>query len=186
MEDDAQRCPVYVIAGALSGRAQDELLAAVHKLVPTRNPFRTVSVANPEIRRDDADPRIFAEIEFDLVRLDDGLGDETGIEYGHYGTIPRRGQIEIAHRSQAPGAWHVLHDNIRIAWNVLSNVSRHIAGISIVASPRGKTDDDGEALALIEIVGARRRHSKCPNQHDGNEMLFASEHHDPPGAARTE
>ncbi len=35
-------------------------------------------------QRADADPGIFAKIELDLVRLDDGLGDEAGFEYGHY------------------------------------------------------------------------------------------------------
>ena len=124
VEHLAQRRAVDVVAGGLAGRAEDELLA-VHHLVPgLRTPFGAIAVADPVIRRDDADPGIFAEIEIDLVRLHDRLGDQAGIEDGHDRAVLRRGQVEIAHRRQAPGPRHVLHDDGRIAGNVIADIAR--------------------------------------------------------------
>ena len=122
-------------------------------------PF-AVAVANPVIGRDDADPGIFAEIEVDLVRLDDGLGDHARIEDPHHRAVLRRGQVEIAHRGQAPGARHVLHDDGRIAGNVIADIARQHARIIVVAAGRREADHDGEELALVEIVGARLRHKR--------------------------
>ena len=119
-----------------------------------------IAVANPVIRRDDADPGIFAEIEIDLVRLDDGLGDHARIEDGHDGAVLRRGQVEIAHRRQAPRPRHVLHDDGRIAGNVAADIARQHAGIIVVAAGGREADHDGEELALVEIVGARLRHQR--------------------------
>ena len=70
VEHLTQRRAVDVVAGALSGRAEDELLAA-HHLVPGLHAVRPEAVADPVVGGDDADPGEVAEIDLDGFRLHD-------------------------------------------------------------------------------------------------------------------
>ena len=163
VEHLAQRRAVDVVARSLAGRTQDKLFA-VHHLVPGLRTVIAVAVANSVIGCDDADPGIIAEVELDPFGLDDGLRDHARIEDHHHRAILRRGEIEVANRGQAAGARHVLHDDGRISGNVIADVARNIARVTVVAAGRREADDDTEHLALVEVVGARARN--CRRQCD--------------------
>jgi hypothetical protein len=76
---DPQRRAVDVIPGALGGRSEDELLA-MQQIVPALDRVRSESVAHPKIGHDNSDPGVIAEIEINLLGLDERLGDEAGVE----------------------------------------------------------------------------------------------------------
>src|SRR5262249_30277649 len=126
---------VDVIAGALGCRAQNELLAT-HHVGPALYAVWAEAVADPEIGRDDADPGELSEIDVDLRRLDDRLSDEARIEDRHHGAVLRCGRVEITHRREAAGAGHVLHDDVRIARDVLADEAGDDARVDVVAAAR--------------------------------------------------
>ena len=105
---------------------------------------------------------------------------QPGVEDGHDRAVFRRRQVEIAHRGQTACTRHVLHDDRRIARNVISDVMGQNPRIVVVSAGGRIADHDGEELALVEIVGARRRDERQQaDQHEGKNIRSALEHRYP-------
>src|ERR1035437_2585298 len=120
----------------------------MHHVIPARYPVGTISIADPEIRRGDADPGIFAKIEIDHFRLDDGLGDQSRVERDHHGAVLRLRRVERANGHETSCAGLVLNDDGRMARYVVGDEAGEDAGIDVVAPTGSEADDDGERLAF--------------------------------------
>ena len=82
-------------------------------------------------------------------------------------TVPslRRDRVEPVGRAAAAGAGHVLRHDGRLAGNVRADEAAEHAGIEVVAAAGAVADDEGDALAAIEVgdvVGAGRRGEAQP------------------------
>ena len=62
----------------------------------------------------------------------------------------------------AAGGRHVLHDDGRIAGNVLAEMARRGARLQVVSAADAGADNEGDLLAGIEILLARRPASDRP------------------------
>ena len=97
-----------------------------------------------------ADPGDLGEIEFDF-RPADQLIEINRRQDGAEGETVRFGDVvEIIGRDDRRGARHVLHEDRRIARNVLAVVAGQDPRPQIVAATGGRTDDDPDRLALVE------------------------------------
>ena len=71
---------------------------------------------------------------------------------------PRRDLAEVAGAVEAAGAVHVLHDDVRLALDVLGDVPREQPALDVGRAAGREVDQHGQPLALVEgIVGARDR-----------------------------
>src|SRR5207244_13079937 len=63
---------------------------------------------------------------------------------------------EMAHRRHAGGAWHVLHDDIRLTRNVPAEMAGDQARVLVVAAAGRIADHDRHCLAAVEAILRQR------------------------------
>jgi hypothetical protein len=54
---------------------------------------------------------------------------------------------------ELPGAWHVLHDNARIAGQMFADVARHHATVGIESPAGSGADEHHDGFASEELLG---------------------------------
>jgi hypothetical protein len=67
----------------------------------------------------------------------------------------------VIDHADAAGAWHQLRHDVRITGNVFAEVPRHHARADVDAAAGGAGDQDGDLLALVEVLGGGRRGQRC-------------------------
>jgi hypothetical protein len=108
----------------------------------------------------DAQPGDVAEVDLDGFRLHQRLRHQAGIEGHDRAAVARQRGVEIAHRGKRSGAGRILDDDGRVARNMFSEVAGDRTRVDVVPAARGKSDHDGDGLALVEIslgMSGRRR-----------------------------
>ena len=95
------------------------------------------------------------ELDLELLGIGQRVGDHAGIEGGDDGAVLVGRAIEVAHGREAAGARHVLHDDVRLAGDVVADVAAERAGVEVVAAARREADDNRDRLAGVEGVVLR-------------------------------
>ena len=91
--------------------------------------------AGVPLRRRRAEPAKFLAVKDYTFIADDITEDHRAGEMADGQTIARRSIVQMIGGDELPGAWHVLHDNARIAGQMFADVARHHAAVGI-ESPR--------------------------------------------------
>ncbi len=89
------------------------------------------------------------------------------IDAGNIGAVLRGCRINVVGRAHAAGSRHVLHDDVRVARDMIAHVAREQAGIEIIAAAGAETDHDVDRLALVE--GLLRRCWRDAGKGEGRE-----------------
>jgi hypothetical protein len=91
-------------------------------------------------------------VEFDAL-LAQHLAQHGGaVEMPHGQAVGLRRLVEVIHHDDAARPGHVIHDDGRVAGDVLAHVTADDASVGVEAAPRGKPDDETYRLALV-VVG---------------------------------
>ena len=107
-----------------------------------------------------ADPGNLGEIELHFFAPDQLIEVNRRQQRAESQTIGLGDVVQIIGRDDGRRAGHVLHQDRRIAGNVLAVVARQNARPQIVTAAGGGADDDANRLALIERRRLRRRRFK--------------------------
>ena len=103
-----------------------------------------------------ADPGEPERIVFQLVPAEERLERQAAPDRAHHAAVLRRDPVERLDRLEPARAHHVLHDESRIAGNVLAHVPDQHARIDVVGGARRRIDDHRELPALVELLGRLR------------------------------
>jgi len=82
---------------------------------------------------------------------------ERGIDRAKRQAVGLSDAVNVVRADDVTGTRHVLHDDRRIAGNMLANMTRRKPRPKIVAAARGRRHDDGDGFAFIE-----RCLGRCP------------------------
>ena len=101
-----------------------------------------------------ADPRHLGRIELRL-HAHQRIERQGAVAGRDRGAVLGRDALHVPHQPPAAGARHVLHDDVRIAWNVAPPMPRQHARVGVVGTAGGRADEDRDVPALEIVVGRR-------------------------------
>ena len=81
---------------------------------------------------------------------------ERGIDRAKRQAVGLSDAVNVVRADDVTGTRHVLHDDRRIAGNMLANMTRRKPCPKIVAAGGGRRDDDGDGFAVIKGRLGRR------------------------------
>src|SRR4030095_11802799 len=102
------------------------------------------------VLRRNADILKLAAVELDPWISKELLQEKTTKNMAYGKPIRFGGFVHMVRRNHAPGAVHVLDNNRRITWNVLSHLARDDPRIKIIAATWGEPDNQADRLTLIK------------------------------------
>src|SRR5262249_17964445 len=132
-------CFVDIRRGAGRRRTHVELLGLL-QVIEGLDASSAPGVAGAQIASDAADEGDLCELESELVGAEQRLVEESRVEGGDDATVCRRAGVQIFHSLEARSPTHVLHDDVRLAWNMTGYVPGQNASVGVVATPRRRAD----------------------------------------------
>ena len=114
-----------------------------------------------------ADPAEFLDLEARAGRIGQ-LGEQhAALDQRHGGAVLGRAAEQEIGAGHAAGGRHVLHDDGRIAGDVLGEMPRRGARLQVVAAADAGADDEGDLLAGVEILCAPAEPRAAHGDHNG-------------------
>src|SRR6185295_17385444 len=125
--------------------------------------------AGVPLRRRRAEPAKFLAVKDYTFIADDITEDHGAGEMADGQTIARRSIVQMIGGDELPGAWHVLHDNARIAGQMFADVARQHAAVGIESPAGSGADEHHDGFASEEFLGrgwSNSRQNQCRREDD--------------------